>query len=132
MRDGAIHYKLYLLKLTMAVDNIVFRIIKGTFYCSYQSLMYVFSYNTIKWPYQPISTALVLSGDASVYSRTGCFNEGISLMICRILISRPTYIYSSFHRCISEWPTCFDIGVVVHYLLVYKCGVVACYWCCRS
>ena len=29
MRDGAIHYKLYLLKLTMAVDNIVFRIIKG-------------------------------------------------------------------------------------------------------
>ena len=31
MRDGAIHYKLYLLKLTMAVDNIVSRIIKGTF-----------------------------------------------------------------------------------------------------
>ena len=34
MRDGAIHYKLYLLKLTMAVDNnffIVFRIIKGAF-----------------------------------------------------------------------------------------------------
>ena len=31
MRDGAIHYKLYLLKLTMAVDNIVFRIIKGEF-----------------------------------------------------------------------------------------------------
>ena len=30
MRDGAIHYKLYLLKLTMAVDNIVFRIIKKT------------------------------------------------------------------------------------------------------
>ena len=30
-RDGAIHYKLYLLKLTMAVDNIVFRIIKGAF-----------------------------------------------------------------------------------------------------
>ena len=29
MRDGAIHYKLYLLKLTMAVDNILFRIIKG-------------------------------------------------------------------------------------------------------
>ena len=31
MRDGALHYKLYLLKLTMAVDNIVFRIIKGAF-----------------------------------------------------------------------------------------------------
>ena len=32
MRDGAIHYKLYLLKLTMAVDNnIVSRIIKGEF-----------------------------------------------------------------------------------------------------
>ena len=31
MRDGAIHYKLYLLKLRMAVDNIVFRIIKGAF-----------------------------------------------------------------------------------------------------
>ena len=31
MRDGTIHYKLYLLKLTMAVDNIVFRIIKGAF-----------------------------------------------------------------------------------------------------
>ena len=31
MRDGAIHYKLYLLKLTMAVDNFVFRIIKGAF-----------------------------------------------------------------------------------------------------
>ena len=30
-RDGAIHYKLYLLKLTMAVDNIVFKIIKGAF-----------------------------------------------------------------------------------------------------
>ena len=29
--DEAIHYKLYLLKLTMAVDNIVFRIIKGAF-----------------------------------------------------------------------------------------------------
>ena len=29
MGDGAIHYKLYLLKLTMAVDNVVFRIIKG-------------------------------------------------------------------------------------------------------
>ena len=48
MRDGAIHYKL----LTMAVDNIVFRIIiKGAFECSYQSLVYVFLYNTIKWPY---------------------------------------------------------------------------------
>ena len=32
MRDGAIHYQLYLLKLKMAVDNIVFRIIKGAFY----------------------------------------------------------------------------------------------------
>ena len=31
MRDGAIHYKLYLLKLTIAVDNFVFRIIKGAF-----------------------------------------------------------------------------------------------------
>ena len=31
MRDGAIHCKLYLLKLTMAVDNIVFRNIKGAF-----------------------------------------------------------------------------------------------------
>ena len=31
MLDGAIHYKLYLLKLTMAVDNFVFRIIKGAF-----------------------------------------------------------------------------------------------------
>ncbi len=31
MRDGAIHYKVYLLKLTMAVDNIVFRIIKEAF-----------------------------------------------------------------------------------------------------
>ena len=31
MLDGAIHYKLYLLKLTMAVDNIVLRIIKGSF-----------------------------------------------------------------------------------------------------
>ena len=29
MPDGAIHYKLYLLKLTTAVDNFVFRIIKG-------------------------------------------------------------------------------------------------------
>ena len=35
-------YKLFLLKLTMAVDNFVFRIIKGAFKCSYQSLMYVF------------------------------------------------------------------------------------------
>ena len=40
MRDGAIHYKLYLLKLTMAVDNFVFRKIKGA--------LYVFLYNTIK------------------------------------------------------------------------------------
>ena len=31
MRDEAIHYKLYLLKLTMAVDSFVFRIIKGAF-----------------------------------------------------------------------------------------------------
>ena len=31
MRDEAIHYKLYILKLTMAVDNFVFRIIKGAF-----------------------------------------------------------------------------------------------------
>ena len=31
MRDRAIHYQFYLLKLTMAVDNIVFRIIKGAF-----------------------------------------------------------------------------------------------------
>ena len=31
MLDGAIHYKLYLLKLTMAVDNIVFRIINEHF-----------------------------------------------------------------------------------------------------
>ena len=31
LRDGVIHYKLDLLKLTMAVDNIVFRIIKGAF-----------------------------------------------------------------------------------------------------
>ena len=31
MRDGAIHYKLYLLKLTMAVDNCVLRNIKGAF-----------------------------------------------------------------------------------------------------
>ena len=30
MTDGAIHYKFYL-KLTMAVDNFVFRIIKGAF-----------------------------------------------------------------------------------------------------
>ena len=30
MRDGVIHYKLYLLKLIMAVDNIVFRMIKGS------------------------------------------------------------------------------------------------------
>ena len=29
MRDGAIHYKIYLFKLTMAVDNVVLRIIKG-------------------------------------------------------------------------------------------------------
>ena len=29
MLDGAIHYKLYLLTLTMAVDNFVSRIIKG-------------------------------------------------------------------------------------------------------
>ena len=31
MPDGAIHYKLYLLKLTMAVDNFVFRILKEHF-----------------------------------------------------------------------------------------------------
>ena len=31
MPDGVIHYKLYLLKLTMAVDNFVFRISKGAF-----------------------------------------------------------------------------------------------------
>ena len=31
MRDEAIHCKLYLLKLTMVVDNIVFRITKGAF-----------------------------------------------------------------------------------------------------
>ena len=31
MLDGAIHYKLYLVKLTMAVANIVFRISKGAF-----------------------------------------------------------------------------------------------------
>ena len=31
MLDGPMHYKLYLLKLTMAVDNFVFRIIKGAF-----------------------------------------------------------------------------------------------------
>ena len=33
----------------MAVDNVVFMIINGAFLCSYQSLMYVFLYNTIKW-----------------------------------------------------------------------------------
>ena len=44
MRDGAIHYKLYLLKLTMAVATIVFRIIKGAL---------CVLYNTIKWSYQP-------------------------------------------------------------------------------
>ena len=37
----------------MAVGNFVFRIIKGAFKCSYISLMYVFLYNNIKWPYQP-------------------------------------------------------------------------------
>ena len=31
MPDGAIHYTLYLLNLFMAVDNVVFRIIKGAF-----------------------------------------------------------------------------------------------------
>ena len=31
MRNGEIHYKLYLLQLTVAVDNIVFKIIKGAF-----------------------------------------------------------------------------------------------------
>ena len=31
MPDGAIHYKLHLLKLTVAVDNFVFMIIKGAF-----------------------------------------------------------------------------------------------------
>ena len=31
MRDGAVHYKLDLLKFTTAVDNIVFRIVKGAF-----------------------------------------------------------------------------------------------------
>ena len=31
MPDGAIRYKLYLLKLKMAVDNVVFRMIKGAF-----------------------------------------------------------------------------------------------------
>ena len=31
MRDGAKHYKLYLLKLTMAENNFVFMIIKGAF-----------------------------------------------------------------------------------------------------
>ena len=55
MQDGAIHYKLYLLKLTMTADNFVFRIIRSIlmFICSYQSLMNVFLYNTIKWPYEP-------------------------------------------------------------------------------
>ena len=32
VRDVAIRYKVYLLKLTMAVDNIVVRMIKGAFY----------------------------------------------------------------------------------------------------
>ena len=31
MPDGAIHYKFYLLTLTIAVDNFVSRIIKGAF-----------------------------------------------------------------------------------------------------
>ena len=31
MPDGSIYYKFYLLKLTMAVDKFVFRIIKGAF-----------------------------------------------------------------------------------------------------
>ena len=31
MPDGAIHYKLYLIKLRMAVENFVSRIIKGAF-----------------------------------------------------------------------------------------------------
>ena len=31
MRDGSIHYILYILKLTIAADNIVFRIIKGAY-----------------------------------------------------------------------------------------------------
>ena len=51
-RDGVIHYKLYLLKLTMAVDNTVFMIVKGAYQCSYKSLVCVFLYNTIKWPYR--------------------------------------------------------------------------------
>ena len=57
MRDGAIHYKLYgLLKLTMAVDNIiVFRIIKG----AYQSLMYMCLCTIPSNGHTSLSTALV-------------------------------------------------------------------------
>ena len=73
MRDGAIHFKLYLLKLTMAVDNIVFRIIKGAFECSYQSLMYVFC--TIPSNGHS-STALVsLIDDGSDYSKDSLFMD---------------------------------------------------------
>ena len=48
MRDGAIHYKLNILKLTMAVDNIVFRIIKGAFQCHHRH-----HERGNKRPYQP-------------------------------------------------------------------------------
>ena len=37
MRDGAIHYKLYLLKLTMAVDNSVLRINNNNNSCLFYS-----------------------------------------------------------------------------------------------
>ena len=58
MRDGETHYKLYLVKLTMAVDNVVFRIIKGSFQCSYQSLMYVFC-TILSNGHASLSTAVV-------------------------------------------------------------------------
>ena len=59
MRDGAIHYKLYLLKLTMAVDNVVFMILKEHF--NVHSNLLCMCFCTIpSHAHTSLSTALVL------------------------------------------------------------------------
>ena len=74
MRDEAIHYKLYLLKLTMAVDNIVFRILKrhvNVHIIHSLSLMYMCFCTIPSNGHTSLSTSLVL------------FLAGQELMRCR-------------------------------------------------
>ena len=58
MLDGTKHYKLYLLKLTMAVDNFVFKIIKGAF---------EYLYTSPWWVYLGVSECIFVSADMLPY-----------------------------------------------------------------